>query len=502
MRTFIAILVSLAAGVADAADGALRVAWPGPIYAFAHPYTRDEGGGVRDAVYDSMTRVTREGTLEPGLAVSWELQSPVSWIFRLRPGVVFSNGEPFDADAVVRNFRTLRAPGATAELPRSAELATVSEITAIDPLTVEIRTKTPDPLLPRRLNMIVMVAPTAWDEMGVDKFIREPVGTGPYRITSWRGGGSGFTLEALTGTWRRAKDVKRVEVTVVTDPAQRIRALMAEQIDVAGGLAPDDMESLKAAGFQIRVASVNSVLSIAYRNVRDDPSPLKDARVRRALNYAVDKQAIVEQILLGTARVATQGSPFGMPGHDPAIQPYPHDPAKAKALLAEAGYPNGFSMVISVYGGALPNDTLIFQKMGQDLAAIGVKAEIRSMAFTDYVRRLFANDWQGIDAFSNGWLGSGLGDPIRAVDQFSCAFPAKFFCVPEVMPTIDATRSEMDPMKREALMRAVMRELNDVGVALWLVEFPTVTGLAPHVQNYDTREASILYENITFSPKK
>ncbi|MBM3514302.1 MAG: hypothetical protein FJX59_11395 [Alphaproteobacteria bacterium] len=494
--------VVLVASSALAAEGTLRMSWPVPFISYGNPYTRDEGSGIRSAIFDGLTALDLSGKLNPALAESWELQSPLSWRFRLRQGVVFSNGEPFDSDTVVRNFRILREPGANVRLPRSTELATVSEVNAIDSYTVEIRTKTPDPLLPRRLNMIAMVAPTAWDEKGLDAFSRDPVGTGPYRIRQWRTGNTSLVLGAVPGSWRKVKDVKVIDMIVVGDPTARIKALMAGQLDVVSGLAPDDMDPLKQAGFKIVVSHANSVLSIAYRTVRDDPSPLKDVRVRQALNYAIDKQAIVDQIMLGTTRIASQGAASTLPGHDPSIAPVPYDPAKAKAMLAEAGYPQGFPLVISVYSGMLPNDTLVFQKVAQDLSAIGIKVELRQMVFADYVRRLMNNEWAGVDAFSNGWLGGGLGDPIRAIDQFSCAFATPFFCERDIMPTIDATRVEMDPAKREILMRAVMRELNRVGVALWLVEFAGVTGIAPHVQNYATREATPLYENVTFSRQK
>lgn len=502
MIRILSALFILAAPSAQGADGTLRMSWPVPFISYGNPFTRDEGSGIRSAVFDGLTALDLSGKLNPALAESWELQSPQSWIFRLRQGVAFSNGEPFDAETVVRNFAILREPGANVRLPRSVELATVSEINAIDRYTIEIRTKVPDPLLPRRLNMIALVAPTAWDEMGPDAFSRAPVGTGPYRVRQWRTGNTSLVLEAVPGSWRKIKDVKVIDMTVVGDPTARIKALMAGQLDVVPGLAPDDMESLKEAGYKIVVSHANSVLSIAYRTVRDDPAPLKDVRVRQALNYAVDKKAIVEQILLGTTRIASQGAAATLPGHDPSIQPVPYDPAKAKAMLAEAGYPKGFPLVISVYSAMLPNDTLIFQKVAQDLAAVGVKVELRQMVFADYVRRLMSGEWDGVDAFSNGWLGGGLGDPIRAIDQFSCAYATPFFCEPAIMPTIEATRTEMDPIKREALMRAVMRELNRVAVALWLVEFPLITGVAPHVQNYTTREATPLYDKITFSPQK
>jgi peptide/nickel transport system substrate-binding protein len=362
---------------------------------------------------------------------------------------------------------------------------------------LRIRTKEPDPLLARRLNMLAMVAPKAWKTMGAEAFARAPVGTGPYRLAQWVEDNKRVRLQESPTSWRKVADAKTIEVVVLSDPSARIKALLSGQLDIVAGLGPDDLDAVRAAGFQAVVIGGNSVMCIAFRTVRADDAPLKDVRVRQALNYAVDKQGIVDAILLGTTRVASQGVAFGMPGHNPEIAPVPYDPAKAKALLAEAGYADGFPLTIAVYGGLLPNDTLIFQKVAQDLGAVGVKVELRPLVFADYVRRLFAGDWQGIDAFSNGWLGSGLGDPIRSIDQFSCRFTAPFFCDESVLPAIDATRTEMDPARREALMHKVMAELNRVGVALWLVEFSAIYGVAPRIGNFDTRDVGVKFEQLT-----
>jgi peptide/nickel transport system substrate-binding protein len=219
--------------------------------------------------------------------------------------------------------------------------------------------------------------------------------------------------------------------------------------------------------------------------------------VRRALNYAVDKEGIVNNILAGTTRIASQGMTPQVPGYDADVKPYPYDPAKARAMLAEAGYANGFPMRIAVYGGLLAGDQSVFQKVAQDLNSVGVRAELQTMTFSDYVRRLFNGDWKGIDAFSNGWLNVMLGDVGRAMDQYSCAFEAAFFCDESVMPLIAAARTEMDPDKRAELLRTAMAKMNDVGVALWLVEFSFIVAHDPKYTFGRFRRDGSLFEHIT-----
>ncbi|MSO96608.1 MAG: hypothetical protein EXR11_00100 [Rhodospirillaceae bacterium] len=497
LALFIALGSVLALALSPASAKTLRVALISPAITYGAPFARDEGGGIRSTIYDNLTRMAKTGELMPGLALSWATESDTTWMFKMRPGVVFSNGEVCDAAAAAAAINNLIDP--KRHFPRALDIPGIVSARARDATTLEVVTAKPDPLLPRRMNMVPIPAPKAWVEMGPEAFAKNPIGTGPFKVVNW--GAAGYRLEAVPTSWRKSQHIDVIETTIIADATARIKALLSGRVDVTMGLGPDDLAEVAAAGYLTRITQVPSVLAISYRTVRDDPAPLKDVRVRHALNYAVDKETIVSQILANTTRVASQGTVPGIPGYNPDLKPYPYDPAKAKALLAEAGYPNGFKLTMLVYGGLLPNDTVVFQKVAQDLAAVGVKVELRSMTFADYARRLFNGDWEGIDAFSNGWLSVGLGDPIRAVDQFSCGYNAPFFCAPEMMPMIDATRSEMDPAKRNKLMQNLMAEFNKVGVALWLIEFSTIAGLSPRVKNYEIYSGwvDIQFETIDLS---
>jgi peptide/nickel transport system substrate-binding protein len=479
------------AGAAEAKT--LRVATISPAISFANPYARDEGGYLRPSIYDGLTLVTRRGELKPALAESWTIENDTTWVFKLRPHVVFSNGETFDAEAAASAIKNLIDPAQ--RFPRALDVTGIAGVRVRDPLTLEVITAKPDPLLARKLNMAPIPAPKAWKEMGVEAFSKAPVGTGPYKVVKWDSART--VLEAVPTSWRKAREITKIETTVTPDASARVKALLSGRVDIALGLGPDDIDAVKDAGYDIRITPVINVSVLAYRTVRDDASPLKDVRVREALNYAVDRDSIVREILGGTTRVASQGVVPGAPGYNPDLKPYPYDPAKAKALLAAAGYTNGFPLTIAVYSGLLPNDTTMFQKMAQDFAAVGVKVELRTMTFADYARRLFNGDWQGIDAFSNGWLSVGYGDPMRAIDQFSCNYNAPFICEPALLPKIEAVRYEMDPAKREKLMQDLMVDYRNAAAALWLIEFSFITGLNTAIKNFDTYANGISYEDIT-----
>ena len=366
---------------------------------------------------------------------------------------MFSNGEPFNADTVVATLTELY--NSEVLHARKADMGTIIGYEARSPYVVAITTTEPDPLLPNRLTQLPIIEPKAWATLGQEQYSRTPVGTGPYTLESWGPNNSNPILVVSESSWRDVEHITRVEVTVMPDVGSRVTGLMSGELDMAVSLPSDDIATLKAMGKTVMVVPNPSILSIALRTVRTDDSPLKDARVRRALNYAVDKQSIVDFILGGTTRVAHQPSTPDLIGYNPEAEPFDYNPERAQQLLAEAGYADGFPLKFSVYGGLLPGDSLIFQKVAQDLAAIGVDVELRQISFPDYVRRLFNADWEDIDGFSIGWMNMNLWDPQKAFEQFSCAYTAPFYCDEESMPLIEAAASEMDPVKRAALLQEI-----------------------------------------------
>lgn len=496
MRFVSVVLLSLLTTPMALDAATLRVGHPSIAVTGADPFARDEGGGLRFAIYDGLTRLTRTGVMEPSLAVSWDNEDDTTWVFNLREGVVFSNGEPFTAASVVATFDALFDP--SKNHGRANDILTIESYAARDDFTVEIKTNAPDPLLPKRFNQLPIIEPKAYAEMGHEQYARTPVGTGPYNIESWGSNNSRPVLVATGTSWRIVKHYDRIEKTVITDPGARISGLLSGRLDFTLSLGSDDIPTLEASGMEVNVLSNPSILSIALRTVREDDSPIKDARVRRALNYAVNKQAIVDYILGGTTRVAHQPSAPGLIGYNPDAEPFDYNPEKAKALLAEAGYADGIDLRFSVYGGILPGDTLIFQQVAQDLGAVGVNVELRQISFPDYVRRLFNADWGDIDGFSIGWMNLNLWDPQKAYEQFSCAYSAPFYCDEEAMPLIAAAAVEMDPVKREGLLKDVVLRLRDQGASIWLTEMSGAVAHIPGLGIGDFRIDGSAYANMTY----
>lgn len=473
----------------------LRVGWVVTAPTSANPFARDEGGGLRWAIYDGLTWFDANGTVKPRLTKSWINETPTTWVFQLREGVSFSNGEAFDAASAVATFDALF--DSDASHPRAEELGLIESYQARSPYVLEITTKQPDPLLPNRLALLPMIAPKAWIDKGVDQYAREPVGTGPYTAVSWGANNTKAVLEHVPSSWRAVGDITRVEFTVIPEPASRMSALLTDAIDLAISIASDDIPMLESAGFDSHVIKSPNILSMAFRTVRDSSTPLSDPDVRRALNHAVNKEAIAQILLGGIARVTHQPAVPELPGYSPTIQPFEYNPAKAKALLSSAGYPRGFPLRFLVYGNLTPNDTLIFQQVGQDLRAIGVDAEVQQIAFPDFVRRLFNGDWEDADGFSLGWMNHVLRDPQRSLEQYSCDFAASFYCDDDLTPLIAAAAVEMDTDTRKEMLEEIVTKLHDRAAALWLVDFSGSIVVRSDIDVEDVRIDGAMYETMS-----
>lgn len=290
----------------------------------------------------------------------------------------------------------------------------------------------------------------------------------------------------------------RIEINVLPDPASRIAGLISRNLDFAVGVGSDDLLFLQNSGYITRILDSPNILSIALRTVGNETSPILDIRVRQAMNYAVDKTAIVNLILSGTSRVANQPAVEGLAGYSAVSKPYNYDPDKAQSLLDDAGYPDGFKLNFSVYGGLLAGDTLIFQKVAQDLGAVGIEVELRQISFPEYVRRLFNADWQDIDGFSLGWMNSTLWDPQKAYEQFSCMYSAAFFCDPSMLPLINAARVEMNAKVREDLLERITIKFTDQAAALFLIEFSGIVAYDPKIEIGEFRLDGSVFESIMF----
>lgn len=454
-----ALAVLLAGGHVSAAT--IRVGTPiMPIY-MGNPY-----GPVAlpqavpaQMIFDSLTLVGPGGTALPSLAIRWARESDLTWVFHLEPGVKFSNSEDFTAAAVVAAIEYLRTPegqrDSSANMDASQSIASAH---ARDALTVEITTTEPDPILPLHLSFLRVPAPGAWAKAGRDEFIRRPIGTGPFAVESWSP--SLIALKRNPHAFR-APRVDEASIRVIVDPAARVQALASDAVDVVIAVSPQDRAVIEENGGRLISRPAPMVTFMLFVTTKD--TPLKDVRVQHALNYAVNKEAMIAGFLDGATEPASQFSHEGAFGFDPSLEPYPYDPERARALLKEAGAENlAFTVLLDIATAGYA-DT--YQQIAQDLAAVGVRMTVRATTVTRIAEHVQSAQWPA-EAF--GWTFAGF-DSLRGYLFRSCGWHHPYHCDREIMPLIAAANSaptEEARLKATQAALAFERE-RPPGVLLW-----------------------------------
>jgi peptide/nickel transport system substrate-binding protein len=441
------------------------------------------------AIFDGLTVIGEDGEAKPMLADSWQPINATTWHFKLKPDISFSNGEPVDATAVVETLKTLATPEGLRWSVNNAYRG-ITGSRAIDPLTVEITTDPPDRLLPRRIGAIRIVPPRYWAQVGSTGFGKAPIGSGPYVVNSWEA--TRIRMTANPRSWRAPK-IPKLDVRELPEGTARLQGLLSGAIDLALYMNPEDKADVESAGGSFVSRSGGSVEVLSFVTIKK--SPLQDKRVRQALNYAVDKDAIVKALLGGVAVPASQPAPKGSFGRDESLKPYPYDPAKAKALLKEAGYEQGFAFTVEASSGGRGPTGAIAQKIAQDLAAVGVKMEVRSVPQSKIFKAAYDGSFEG-EAFSMMYGSIPYMDALASLRLHSCLWQTPWNCTPAYAERITKAYAAFDMAEREKLTRDLVRDIRDDAPALWLYEDVTVDGVAPHVKNYRPVFSTINYEEL------
>jgi peptide/nickel transport system substrate-binding protein len=447
--------------------------------AFGNPYMTGgwPGLAIWPAIYDGLAELQADGSLAPALALSWAFEDEYTWVFRLREGVRFSNGEPFNAHTVVQVMAYLLQPE-SARLSIVREVRNIESVAARDDFTLVVKTREPDRFTPAKFAAVKMIEPKAFAALGAEAYARAPIGTGPYQVESW--GLNEIRMRENPFAWRRPI-VKRLRIVALPEVGARVKALQSDTVDVALQLGPDDIAQVEAAGDVMTSNYLGGIVAMPFILVRD--TPFNDVRVRRAVNYAVNRQAIVDVLLAGRTRLASQTTAHTAIGYVEALEPYPYDPEKAKALLREAGFPNGFTFTTDVYVTGANADAAVYQQVANDLAQVGLTMKLNVMAFPRYTEALYQGNWTGeMMLFSYGTLPSM--DPIATYQYHSCAWVKPWVCDPALQSLIERTQTTFDLDARTALVQELLRRTHDEPLGLYLHETNRFDGVAPRVQGY------------------
>ena len=375
---------------------------------------------IAQTLFDGLVKSSPDITPEPALAESWTVDGSV-WTFKLRKGVKFSDGSPFTADDVVFTYaRAAKVPNSPS--PFTIYLNGIEKVEAVDPLTVKITTKGPNPLLVTNLgNVPILSSKAAAGPAAEGKTTAELnsgnglVGTGPYKFVSWQRGAE-LVFERNPHYWGTKPTWDKVTYRPLSSAAARVAALLSGGVDLIEDPPTDDLAQLKKndALNIIEKASARVIYVALDQNGEKTPgiigaakNPLLDKRVRQALSLAIDRSALVERVMGGVAKPAAQLLPYPMLGASAKLQePEKADIEKAKALLKEAGYGSGFAIQLGAPNGRYINDSRVAQTIASMWSRIGVKTSVEAAAPPVFFKY---RDSYAYSAYLAGW-GTATGE--------------------------------------------------------------------------------------------
>ncbi|MFW6215431.1 MAG: glutathione ABC transporter substrate-binding protein [Alkalispirochaetaceae bacterium] len=356
---------------------------------------------VGEHVVERLIYMEEDGSLVPMLAESWESNDDSTvWTFNIRQGVSFHDGEPLNAEAVAVNLRRFVDPEVGAAY--AFLLGTVEEIEAVGEYELQLTLSQPfAPILAHLSHSFIgIVSPAQLEGLGPDDSFEVPVGTGPYVMTDWSRGES-ISLEVNEDYYGDIPEIEEVRFDFIPESSALIVALETGEADAIMRVPPQEVERVEAEdGIEVVFEESVRTIYIGFNNLRE---PFDDARVRQALNYAIDKQAIVDGLFEGVFTVADAPIVPSVFGHE-SVGPYEYNPDRARELLAEAGYPDGFSMTLHHPTGRYLLDATVAEAVQDMLGDVGIDATLETREWSSYLDFTSQPPEQAeYDAFMLGW---------------------------------------------------------------------------------------------------
>jgi peptide/nickel transport system substrate-binding protein len=478
------VAILLAGGLVDRAaaqnkpEGEMRWA----LYVTLSPVWFDPGEVVGQitpfwvlyALHDALVKPMPGNQMTPSLAESWTVSPDQrAYEFKLREGLKFHNGDPFTAEDV--KFSFMRAKGSKVLHDR------VKEVVVVSPYRVRFQLHEPFPDFMAFYGTMATgagwIVPKAYiEKVGDDGFKKNPVGLGPYKFVS-HNPGIELVMEANESYWRKMPSVKRLVYKVVPESTTRMAMLKRNEVDIAYLLeVPQAQEIKRDPNLKLAFSGGIAIFFLDFLDQWDPKSPWADKRVRLAASYALDRQALSDAETLGASKPAGNFIPrafdFALP-----IEPLPHNPARAKQLLAEAGYPNGFDAG-ELY--QLPPYFSLGEAIIGNLQSVGIKMRMRPMERAAYFATIQSKKAKGVCVCSSALYGN-------AASRMSEIYPSEGAYAYGGYPDTDALYKqqarETDRKKREALLHQIQQIMNERTRIAPIFEYIWPSGIGPRVEN-------------------
>lgn len=465
-----------------------------------HYANLNENTSLLSNIYERLVYQDEKLALKPGLAVSWSMTSDTQWEFKLRDGVRFHDGSPFSAEDVVYSIDRIRNFLQSPSGGYRSYVTGIKSITASDPLTVAFETDGPVPNFPLLMSSVFIMHKTGEGFQTTEELNSggASVGTGPYRFDSWS---SGETLRLTRNDdyWGGAPAWPTVTFRVMESPAARVAALSSGDVDVADAIPARDVASLKQRGTNIAsisAARINflqfdvekeKVSGVTDKSGAPIPNPFRDVRVRQALALATDRSVIAEKILAGYGTAASQVFPEGLPGTSRNLTAQAPDYDAARAMLAKAGYPDGFNVVLAGPAGRYPGDSDSLQAVAQSWARIGVSVQPQASPFSVFNTKRAAGEYAA-------WYGGTSGEAVDVILRALLASPDKERGTGALNfghyrnPSFDALLAKAEAIEEGNERNAALAEATEFAMKdqpiIPLYHFHHIVGYGPKVGSY------------------
>jgi peptide/nickel transport system substrate-binding protein len=483
MRGFLLAIASCFLPCVVAAQNTLTIAaQSAPTAMDPHFHRANSNNAILRQIFDPLVDFDNDGRIVPRLAESWRAIDDLTWEFRLREGVRFHDGTPLKAEDVAFSFARLplvpNSPGSFASTVR-----TVKSVDIVDDRTIRIVTSEPTPFLDAELTAVMILSRKLHENATTADFNngRAMIGTGAYRHVSYEQGNR-LEVEKNPGFWGDKAPWDRVQIRFVSSPGSRVAALLSGDVDLIDGVPTQDVARLNAdRRIEIFSTESNGTAYLFPDTARDQApfitdregrplarNPLRDVRVRRALSLSMNRQGIVDRLLAGQGRAAEQfASPVAI-GRIPDQAPIPYDVARARALLTEAGYPDGFRMTLHGPNGWFPGDTEVLQAIAQGFTRIGVETRVEVLPTATFFSRATNRDFaMFMTTYASNLAAITLQQVLatRNPETRMGPFNRQHYSNPRMDEALLEAMQTMDETKRNALTAEAMRiAIDDVGV--------------------------------------
>ncbi|EPX75861.1 Dipeptide-binding protein ABC transporter, periplasmic substrate-binding protein component [Salipiger mucosus DSM 16094] len=465
--------LTLTASAASARD--LTVGLPGTVVTLDPHMSATVFTDLNIASHLYSALVTRGPDLElaPDAAEEWTATADTTWRFQLHPGVTFPNGEALDAEAVKWNIERVLADETSARIKPWFEL--VDEVNVIDKTTVDIVTSAPYPALPDQLSMFFLLPPEWSAENDTN---RMALGTGPYDLVEFQEGNF-ITLSAKEDYWGTAPEFEEVTFRFIPEESTRISALLAGEVDFVTSIPTSEIERTN----QNEGTSGDAVASTRTMFLRFNSKvePFQgNAMLRRAMNYAVDKNLIIDSLWDGYGEVARcQPLSEDYFGYNPDLEAHPYDPEQARSLMVEAGYPDGFDLELDVPIGRYLQGSEIGQIVAAQLTEIGVNVQITETEWSRWLDKLYNDGMSQATYYGLAWPTLDAGGVMAFFEDGNTQ---NYQDDPEFTSILQEANSSVDADERLALYKTATERMCESAPILFLFQQPYTYGISDEIE--------------------